>query len=137
MYNSLDISVSGMVAQRTRINTIAANLANQNTILDANGDPNPYKRRFSIFAPGDGVGGMGVHVRSIELDQGAPKLKWDPSSPYARPEGTPDAGYVYTPNIDPITEQIDALEAQRAYEANVQAAEAAKSMMAQALSLIA
>ena len=137
MYNSLDISVSGMVAQRTRLNTIAANLANQNTILDANGEPNPYQRRFAVFAPGDDSGGMGVRVRSIEVHDGPPKLKWDPSSPYARQPGTPDAGYVYTPNIDPITEQIDAMEAQRAYEANVQAAEAAKSMMAQALSLIA
>lgn len=137
MYHSLDIAVSGMVAQRIRLNTIAANLANQNTILDANGDPNPYQRRFVVFEPGDGNGGNGVHVRSIEQHDGPPKLKWDPSSPYARPPGTPDAGYVYTPNIDPVTEQIDALEAQRAYEANVQAAEAAKSMMAQALSLIA
>ena len=137
MYNSLDIAVSGMVAQRTRLNAIAANLANQNTILDANGDPNPYQRRFTLFAPGDGHGGPGVHVRSIEAHDGPPKLRWEPSSPYARPPGTPDAGYVYYPDIDPITEQIDALEAQRAYEANVQAAEAAKSMMAQALSLLA
>ncbi|GAB4550756.1 MAG: flagellar basal body rod protein FlgC [Phycisphaerales bacterium] len=137
MYNSLDIAVSGMVAQRTRLNTIAANLANQNTILDANGEPNPYQRRFTLFAPGDGAGGMGVHVESIEIHDGPPKLRWEPGSPYARPPGTPDAGYVYYPDIDPITEQIDALEAQRAYEANVQAAEAAKSMMAQALSLLA
>ena len=137
MYNSLDIAVSGMVAQRTRLNTIAANLANQNTILDASGNPNPYQRRFTVFAPGDGNGGSGVHVQSIEINDAPPKLRWEPNSPFARPEGSPDAGYVYYPDIDPVTEQIDALEAQRAYEANVQAAEAAKSMMAQALSILA
>lgn len=137
MYGSLDISVSGMVAQRIRLNTIAANLANQSVIADADGNPAPYQRRFTVFAPGDAEGGAGVHVRSIEISDAPPKKKFEPDSPFAQPPGSPDAGYVYYPDIDPVMEQIDAMEAQRAYEANVQAAEAAKSMMAQALSLIA
>ena len=143
MYGSLDIAVSGMVAQRTRINTIAANLANQSTIADAQGNPSPYRRRFTIFAPGDPSAtnaagrSMGVHVRSIEVDRAPPKKRWEPDSRFAQPEGSPDAGYVYYPNIDSVTEQVNAQEAQRAYEANVQAAEAAKSMMAQALQILA
>jgi flagellar basal-body rod protein FlgC len=142
MYGSLDISVSGMIAQRTRLNTIAANLANQNTILDANGEPNPYQRRATIFVPGDPDASsntgrnLGVHVAEITLDDAPFRKKYEPGSPYAKPDGHPDAGYVYYPNVDPVTEQVNAMEAQRAYQANVIAAEAAKSLMAQALRLI-
>ncbi|MEO1128909.1 MAG: flagellar basal body rod C-terminal domain-containing protein, partial [Planctomycetota bacterium] len=79
----------------------------------------------------------GVHVREILLDDSEPRKVWDPTHPYAKPEGHVDAGYVYKPNVDRVTETINGLEAQRAYEANVQAAEATKSMVAQALRLIA
>ncbi|MCA9310348.1 MAG: flagellar basal body rod protein FlgC [Phycisphaerales bacterium] len=143
MNGSLDISVSGMIAQRTRLNTIAANIANQDAIADAAGNPNPFRRRIPIFRPGNpdaltAAGrSLGVHVAEIDLDESEFRKKWDPSNPYARPEGTPDAGYVYYPNIDPVTEQVNAMEAVRAYEANVRAAEATKTMLAQALRLIA
>ncbi|MDX2114371.1 MAG: flagellar basal body rod protein FlgC [Planctomycetota bacterium] len=143
MYGVLDISVSGMVAQRVRMDTIAANLANRDTILDAEGNPNPFRRRSVIFTPGDPdatsdrARQLGVHVSAIEEDQGDFRKVWDPDSPYARPVGTPDAGYVYFPNVDSVTENINAVDAVRAYEANVAAAEATKSMLAQALRLIA
>lgn len=143
MYGSLDVSVSGMVAQRTRINTIAANIANMGAILNDKGQPVPYQRRIAAFMPGDPSATTaegkqyGVHVNQITLDDSEPRKVWDPKSPYARPPGDPDAGYVYYPNIDPMTEMINGMEAQRAYEANVMAAEATKAMMAQALRLIA
>lgn len=143
MYGSLDISVSGMVAQRSRMDTIAANLANRETILDVNGEPNPYRRRIPVFQTGNPMAStregraLGVHVGSIEIDQSEFRKQFDPHSPYAKPVGHPDAGYVYYPNIDSVTENISAIEAVRAYEANVAAAEATKTMMAQALRLIA
>lgn len=143
MYGALDISVSGLVAQRTRMDVIAANLANRDSILDANSNANPYRRRIAVFQPGDptartGRGSeFGVHVGAIELDQSDFRKVHDPDSPYAKPAGHPDAGYVYFPNIDPVTEQVNAVDAVRAYEANVAAAEATKSMIAQALRLIA
>lgn len=143
MYGTLDVSVSGMVAQRTRMNAIAANLANRDTILDAQSNPEAFRRRIPIFAAGDPSSSTaegrtrGVHVRDILTDDGEPRKVWDPSNPFAKPEGHPDHGYVYYPNIDPVTEQVNALEAQRAYEANVVAAEATKSFTAQALRLLA
>lgn len=143
MYGALDISVSGLVAQRTRMDVIAANLANRDSILDANGNANPYRRRIAVFQPGDPAASnpagrsLGVHVGAIELDQSDFRKVHDPDSPYAKPAGHPDAGYVYFPNIDPVTEQVNAVDAVRAYEANVAAAEATKSMIAQALRLIA
>ena len=143
MYGALDISTSGMIAQRTRLEVIAANIANQNTLLDAHGNIAPYQRRIAAFAPGDPAAkgaqgrGLGVHVAEIALDPTpAQPREYDPDSPYAYTDG-PYKGYVAATNINPIVEQINAIEAARAYEANVAAAEAIKQMTAQALRLIA
>jgi flagellar basal-body rod protein FlgC len=142
MYGALDISTSGMIAQRTRLASISANIANRATILDSEGNVNPYRRRMVHFAPGDPSAKttegrrMGVHVAAIEVDNAPFNMYWDPTHPYAYRDG-PNKGYVPHPNINPVVEQINALEASRAYEANVVAAEATKSMIAQALRLLA
>lgn len=138
MYGALDISTSGMIAQRTRLDAIAANIANRDTILNADGQPDPFRKRLVHLAPGDPSASSragrdrGVHVVSIEPDQDAVRLRHDPSNPYAD-----ERGYVRVPDIDPAVEQVNAMEAVRAYEANVVAAEASKTMLAQALRLIA
>lgn len=138
MWGSLDIPTSGMVAQRVRLEAIAANIANKDAIKDANGRYSPYLRRAAEFAPGDPgaqtASGqqLGVHVASIRIDEHALRPQYDPWSPFA------DAsGYVMVPDIDPIVEQVNAMEATRAYEANVVAAESIKSTVAQALRLLA
>ncbi|HZW11554.1 MAG TPA: flagellar basal body rod protein FlgC [Phycisphaerales bacterium] len=138
MWGSLDIPTSGMVAQRVRLEAIASNIANRDAILDAEGNYSPYRMRAVEFAPGDPGAGtpsgreMGVHVAQIAIREDALRPKYDPTSPYADA-----AGYVMMPDIDPIVEQVNALEATRAYEANVVAAEAMKSTLAQALRLLA
>ncbi|HED54940.1 MAG TPA: flagellar basal body rod protein FlgC [Phycisphaerales bacterium] len=137
MYGTLDISTSGMIAQRTRLDVISANIANKGTLLDAQGNYNPYRRRIAYFAAGNPESSnrngraMGVHVAEIGQDQSPLTLKYAPNSPYAD-----EAGYIREPNVDTTTEQIDAMEAVRAYEANVAAAEATKQMLAQSLRLI-
>jgi flagellar basal-body rod protein FlgC len=138
MYGSLDISTSGMVAQRTRMAVISANIANANTILDSQGNLDPYKKRIVHFAPGDPAASdpagrsMGVHVSEIAPDENAIRMKYMPSSKYANEDG-----YVPYPDISSQVEQINAMTAARAYEANVAAAETTKSMLAQALRLLA
>jgi flagellar basal-body rod protein FlgC len=142
MYGALDISTGGMIAQRVRIEAIASNIANQHTILDSAGNVNPYRARIVHFAPGDPSARtaegrkLGVHVAKIEIDDSPPDLRWDPTNPFAYKDG-PRAGYVPSPNVNVVYEQINAMEAARAYEANVAAAEATKAMMAQALRLVA
>jgi flagellar basal-body rod protein FlgC len=79
---------------------------------------------------------MGVHVAAIQIDPRAVRWQHDPSNPLAEKAGE-HTGYVLVPDISLVTEQINKLEAERAYEANLAAAEATKSMMAQALRLIA
>ena len=138
MYGSLDISTSGMIAQRTRMAAIAANIANVNTVLDADGNVNPFRKRMVFFSagyPGASTRAgktLGVHVASIEADPDAVRLKYMPGSPYADKNG-----YVPYPDINPSLEQINAMQAARSYEANVVAAEITKQMMAQALRLLA
>lgn len=137
MFGALDTSTSGLVAQRTRADVVSANLANANTIEDANGDNVPFRRRLAILAPGDPSTGdpNGVHVREIAQDMRPPKEKYAPDHPLAGTTARP--GYIYTPNIDPMTEQVNMLEIARAYEANIAAAEATKTMMQTSLRLIA
>ncbi len=138
MWGALDIPTSGMIAQRMRLDVISSNIANADAILDSQGNYNPYRRREAAFAPGDpaaltpGGKAMGVHVAEVMVDENAIRPKWDPGNPYAD-----EKGYVMVPDIDPIVEQVNGMEAMRSYEANVMAAEAIKSTMAQALRLLA
>jgi flagellar basal-body rod protein FlgC len=148
MYGSLDISTSGMMAQRTRLDVIAANLANANTILDSDGNVNPYRRREVLFAPGMASGkqetgidmgdqALGVRVAEITVAKGPviPRT-YNPDHPYAMKEG-PFKGYVPETGINTVVENVNMVAAVRAYEANVMSAEAAKQMMASALRLLA
>lgn len=143
MFGALDISVSGLVAQRTRLAAIASNIANADAIVDEQGRVNPYRARMVHFAPAggsDAFGGAkpaGVRVAEITEDQSPPRLVWEPNHPHAYPEGHPNAGYVPMPNVNPVVEQINALSAARSYEANLAAADATKTMISAALRLLA
>lgn len=131
MPSAIDISASGLIAQRIRLNTIANNLANVNTTRDAQGNPTPYVRKQVIFQVGmpEDESPLGVHVAAIEEDDPSRmgtepfRLKYLPGHPDANAQG-----YVQLPNIDPAREYVDALEAGRAYEANIQAIEIYKNM---------
>ena len=133
MYGSLEVSTSGMIAQRTRMSVIASNLANSKTIENSKGEYEPYLRRAAMLSPVDnGNGAMGVRVSDIQIMQGALRPEYRPDHPNADADGN-----IMVPDIDSTTEWVNGLEASRAYEANVVAAEATKSMMAQALRLLA
>jgi len=131
-----------MIVQRTRLEVAAANIANKDAILDSSLQVNPYRARRAMFAPGNPNAAtpqgksLGVHVAEIAINQGPPIYKSEPDSPYAFTTG-PRAGYVPYPDINTVQEQVNGMEAARAYEANAMVAETTKSMMAQALRLIA
>ena len=134
MFDILDIGASGLQAQRTRLDTIAANIANVNTTRDAAGRPNPYRRRFVVLEP-TRVGDAevpGVRVKEIKLDQSPFTKRHEPWNPDADAQG-----YVSYPNIDTAIEYVNALEASRAYEANVTLLETSKAMINSTLRLIA
>lgn len=133
MFGSLDISTSGLIVQRTRLNAIAGNLANQHTILKSDGGYEPYRRREVLVSAGDPRTGSsdGVHVAGIRLSDNPPIMKYEPHSEFAD-----ENGYVGYPDINPVVEQVNALEAMRAYEANIIAIEASKAMINTSLRMI-
>jgi len=139
MFGALEVSTSGLVAQRTWMDTIAGNIANAFTTADANGNPVPYARRVALFEPTNPDGAAskaGVHVSRIIEDPSPPRLVYDPSHPHAVQGGALD-GYVRYPNVDVGNEMVNAMLAVRAYEANVTAIEVTKDMVAASLRLLA
>lgn len=136
MFSSLDVSTSGLVAQRTRLNAISSNIANMSTTRNEQGQPEPYQPRFVTFQTDEDIstpgGGAGVRIGSVELSDAAPKMKYEPGHPDAD-----DRGFVRYPAVDMTTEFVDALEATRAYEANIGVIEVTKNMAEQALRIIA
>ncbi|HEY3315728.1 MAG TPA: flagellar basal body rod protein FlgC [Bacillota bacterium] len=152
LFGAMDISASGLTAQRLRLDLIASNLANANTTRTEQGGP--YRRQVAVMeqrgpslfsrylgsaaqrrAAGTGteaagtVGG-GVRVASIVEDPTPSKLKYEPGHPDAD-----ENGYVSLPNVNVVTEMVDMIEATRAYEANVTAINSAKSMALRALEI--
>lgn len=115
MFKTIDIITSGLVAQRQRLNTIAENVANQQTTRDADGNVAPFQRRFVSFAAENkGNEAAGVKFEVQRDTTTPPRLVHEPGHPDANAEG-----YVSYPNINLVTEFVNALEASRAYEANI------------------
>ncbi len=140
MASAFDISSSALVAQRVRLNAISSNLANMSSLRNENGDVEPYQARFVVFQTDEDLstpdGAAGVKVASVETETIEPNYKYQPNHPLAIQQGD-HKGYVAYPNINMTAEFVDALEATRAYEANVGVIEATKSMGAQALRILA
>jgi flagellar basal-body rod protein FlgC len=136
MYNAFDISTSGLVAQRTRLNAISSNLANISTTRNEAGEVAPYTPRFVIFQTDEDLrttgGGQGVKVDRVEYANVEPNLKYEPGHPDANADG-----YVAYPNINMTTEFVDALGATRAYEANIGVIEVTKDMSQRTLQILA
>jgi len=127
-FDGYDISVSGMTAQRTRINIVSTNIANAKTTHAQDGQA--YKKRSVVFKDvllqeknkvndGDNLDEnrqenlRGVAVKSIIQDKDF-IMKYEPSHPDANRDG-----YVAYPNINPVVEMVNLIEAMRSYEANV------------------
>lgn len=136
MFSAMDVSTSGLVAQRMRLNAISSNLANMSTTRDENGQAAPYQPRYVTFQTDTELttfgGGHGVKVASVEYSQDPPLMKYEPGHPDANTDG-----YVAYPNVDMTTEFVDALEATRAYEANIGVMEITKDMGNRTLQILA
>ena len=144
LFSGMRAASSGMSAERVRIDTVAKNIANANTTRTPEGGP--YKRLRVVFSPrqpeplfllpldpaqrAQAQLGEGVRVGKVLPDPTAPKMVFDPGHPDADAKG-----YVAMPNISIVNEMVDLISASRAYEANVTAINAAKSMAIKALEI--
>ena len=121
MFSAIDVSTSALVAQRARLNAISGNIANLTTLTNENGEAKPYQERFVIFKTdpmNEAKGLTGVEVDRVEISEQEPLYRYDPEHPLAVKEGK-WKGYVAYPNINMNEQFVDALEASRAYEANI------------------
>lgn len=139
MFSPLDISTSGLVAQRQRMEAIAGNIANMSTTRNEAGQPQPYQPRYAVFqadaSTGNSEGAVGVRVAEVQTDTREPLWKFQPGHPDALTQG-PRQGYVAYPNINMINEFVDATAASRAYEANVAVIEMSKGLGQQTLRIL-
>jgi flagellar basal-body rod protein FlgC len=149
LFDAMNVSASGLTAERLRMDTIAANLANANTTRGADGTA--YRRRevvtrelggaptagagrtFASFGDFDAALGApgGVEVVEISEDPTPGRTVYDP--------GHPDAdgrGYVQMPNVNPVTEMVDLITATRSYEASTTALNAIKTEFMRALDVL-
>jgi len=128
-FDILKIASTGLSAQRIRINVVSSNLANANTTKTEDGTP--YQRRDVIFRNIlDGELKGGVRVERVIKNEKPPILKYEPEHPDANEEG-----YVAYPNINPIEEMVNMLEASRSYEANLTVLNTAKQLALKALEI--
>lgn len=147
-FDGYNVSVSGMSAQRTRINVVSANIANAKTTHTEDGGP--YKKQNVVFQEmllqenkkqtnsvdknlnqNSDLSLRGVGVKSIVEDDSEPVMRYEPSHPDANEEG-----YVAYPNINPVVEMVDLIEAMRSYEANVATFNTHKSIDTSTLDII-
>jgi flagellar basal-body rod protein FlgC len=140
-FKIFDIVGSGLSAQSVRLNTVASNLANADSV---SGDPNTvYRARHPVFqavkaqmgAGGttsaiDQASGTSVKVKSIMQSNALPTERYDPGNPLANENGN-----VYAPNVNVIEEMTDMISASRAYQDNVEVLNTSKDLMLATLKL--
>jgi len=148
--NAMNISATGLTAQRLRMDVISENIANVNSTRTIQGGP--YRRKTVIFSEiqetpfarvmrdtldddGDGTRrraplGMGVRVSNVVRDYSQGPMVYDPAHPDANAEG-----YVEMPNINIVEEMVNMISAARSYEANITAINTSKAMMQRTLEL--
>jgi len=131
----LDISNSGLAANRIRMNTIANNLANINTTRNDKGFKEIFRRKEVLIKTGNpeitGSRRYGVEVLEVTPDPSAFRKEYQPEHPDA------DAnGYVEMPNVRVPIEMVDMIEASRSYEANLTAIQVTKGMEKKSLELL-
>jgi len=140
-FSSMKVSATCLDAQMKRMNTISSNIANAETTRSEEGGP--YKRKDPVFAAQterESFGEIlknemdenvqGVQVTEVHEDERPPRLVYNPQHPDANAEG-----YVAMPNVNTVEEMANMISAQRSYEANVTAMNAAKAMANKALEI--
>lgn len=147
IFNGMNISSSALTAQRLRMDTVSANIANADSTrarMNEDGEFEPYRRKivnfqtdsqsfrdqFSRIKSDENKSISGVKVASITEDDAPFVTVYNPNHPDAD-----EAGYVQMPNVDPLQEMVDLMSATRSYEANVTALNATKGMLMKALEI--
>jgi flagellar basal-body rod protein FlgC len=125
LFKVFDIAGSAMTAQSMRLNVVASNMANADSVAGPDGQP--YRARQVVFqAQPQG----GVNVTQVIEDPSPMKIVYDPQNPYADAQG-----YVTMPNVDVVEEMTNMISASRSYQANVEMMNTAKTLLQRTLTL--
>lgn len=130
MFNILSISGSALTAQSARLNAVASNLANADSVVGADGKP--YRAKQVVFqaTPMGPQGGNGVRVTNV-VESAAPlRQMYDPANPAAN-----EQGYVNMPNVNVVEEMVNMISASRAYQTNAEVMSATKSLLLKTLAI--
>lgn len=129
LFNVFKISGSAMSAQSQRLNTVASNLANADSVVSSDGQT--YQSKQVVFkAVQDASGVSSVKVDKVIEDTSPGKMVYDPKHPMANADG-----YVNMPNVNVTEEMVNMISASRAYQNNVETMNAAKSMLLKTLTI--
>ena len=124
------IAASALRAQQARMRIIAENLANADSTSKTPGG-DPYRRQAPVFEPTNVAGAQGVRMSKVQADMTEFRQEYEPGHPSADAKG-----YVKLPNVNSLVEALDMRQAQRAYEANLNVIETARSMEMRTLDLL-
>jgi flagellar basal-body rod protein FlgC len=136
-FKTFDIAGSGMAAQSVRLNTVASNLANAESVSGT--AEGAYKAKHPIFEAvkasmqGAQAGvdpSAAVRIASIVEDTRQPEMRYQPGNPLANAEG-----YVFAPNVNVVEEMVDMISASRAYQNNVEVMNTSKELLLATLRL--
>ena len=131
LFKVFDVSASAISAQSQRLNVVASNLANAESVAGPDGQP--YKARQVVFQTqmmGGDPASAGVNVAQVVEDNSAPRKVHDPQNPAADSEG-----FVTMPNVNPVEEMVNMISASRGYQTNVDVMNTAKSLLQKVLQL--
>lgn len=133
LFNVFNIAGSAMTAQSLRLNVVASNMANADSVTSANGQP--YRAKQVVFQamplnPGMPAGASGVVVQKVIDDPSPMRMMYDPKSPYADAQG-----YVTMPNVNVVEEMTNMISASRSYQANVEMMNTTKTMIQRTLAI--
>ena len=131
LFDSMNIAATGLEAQTVRLNTIASNMANANTI--ASSPEQTYRARHPVFAAvleSEDASRMGVRVDRIVEEGGDPRQEFNPNHPLAD-----ENGFVYRPDINAATEMANMMQASRSFQNSIEAINTAKQLALRTLTL--
>lgn len=130
VFSVFHIAGSALTAQSTRLNAVASNLANADSI--AGPDGKPYRAKQVVFqaTPMDGQAAQGVAVKQVVEDSSPGRLVYDPKNPAAD-----EKGYVTMPNVSVVDEMVNMISASRSYQTNADVMNTAKQLLLKTLTI--
>lgn len=128
MFSIFQVAGSAMQAQSQRMNVTASNLANADSVAGPDGEP--YRARQVVFEARGRNGMAGVGVTRVVEDPSPLRREYRPGDP-----GADADGYVSMPNVQPVEEMVNMIEASRSYQANVEVMNTSKQLMGKTLTL--